>query len=122
MELKLTLSYGSELNLSKPLILWINDGLMAVFFLLVGLEIKREISTGELNTAAKAVLPAAAAIGGMLAPAMIYAGWNAGQDSIRGWGVPMATDIAFSLGILALVGSKVPIGLKVFLTASRHRG
>jgi Na+:H+ antiporter, NhaA family len=114
---ELTLTYGSDFGLSKPLILWVNDGLMAVFFLLVGLEIKREISTGELNTAAKAALPAAAALGGMLVPALIYAGFNFGQSSIRGWGVPMATDIAFSLGILALVGSRVPVGLKVFLTA-----
>jgi len=99
----------------------INDGLMAVFFLLVGLEIKRELVEGRLSGIRKAVLPAAAALGGMVVPALVYAVFSAGAGSSnagRGWGVPMATDIAFSLGVLALLGShRVPIALKVFLTA-----
>ena len=113
---KFTVGYG-EAMLSKPLVLWINDGLMAVFFLVVGLEIKRELMTGELNSARKAALPAAAALGGMLVPALLYLMFNKGLPSSGGWGVPMATDIAFSLGVLAMLGKRVPLALKVLLTA-----
>jgi NhaA family Na+:H+ antiporter len=96
---------------------WIMDGLMAIFFFVVGLEVKREILVGELSTMRKAVLPVSAALGGAVVPAVIYASLNAGSPGSPGWGVPMATDIAFALGILAMLGSRVPIGLKVFLTA-----
>lgn len=113
---KFTIGYGEAL-LSKPLVLWINDGLMAIFFLVVGLEIKRELMTGELNSARKAALPAAAALGGMLIPALLYLLFNKGLSSQSGWGVPMATDIAFSLGVLALLGKRAPLALKVLLTA-----
>ncbi|CAA9367741.1 MAG: Na+/H+ antiporter NhaA type, partial [uncultured Chloroflexia bacterium] len=96
---------------------WINDGLMAIFFFLVGLEIKREIIIGELANLRAAVLPIAAAVGGVLIPATIYILINSGGIGQRGWGVPMATDIAFALGCLALLGSRIPFGLKIFLTA-----
>jgi NhaA family Na+:H+ antiporter len=96
---------------------WINDALMAIFFFVVGLEVKREILIGQLSTLRKAALPVSAAIGGMLVPAGFYYAMNAGGPAAQGWGIPMATDIAFALGLLALFGSRAPIGLKVFLTA-----
>ncbi|MFV2073737.1 MAG: Na+/H+ antiporter NhaA [Thermoanaerobaculales bacterium] len=96
---------------------WINDGLMVIFFFVVGLEIKRELVVGQLSTFDKAVLPVVAAVGGMVVPAALYAILNAGGEGAPGWGVPMATDIAFALGVLAIFGKRVPIGLKVFLTA-----
>ncbi|GAB6166091.1 Na+/H+ antiporter NhaA [Thermostilla marina] len=97
---------------------WINDGLMAIFFFVVGLEVKRELVVGELSSFRKAVLPASAAIGGMVVPAALYAMLNLGGDGARGWGIPMATDIAFALGALAVFGKRVPLVLKVFLTAA----
>lgn len=96
---------------------WVNDALMAVFFFVVGLEIKREIIAGELSTVKHAMLPVAAAVGGMVVPAVIYIWINAGTEFSGGWGIPMATDIAFAIGILSLLGKKVPISLKIFLTA-----
>lgn len=108
----------SSLEISKPAILWINDGLMAIFFFLVGLEIKREVLTGELSSLDKAVLPILAAIGGMAVPALVFVYFNWGNAAtMSGWAVPTATDIAFALGILALLGSRVPVALKVFLLA-----
>lgn len=104
---------GLDLSLEH----WVNDGLMAVFFLLVGLEIKRELLIGELAQPRRAALAVAGALGGMVVPALLYAALNLGGPGLHGWGVPMATDIAFSLGILALLGSRVPVGLKIFLTA-----
>lgn len=103
--------------LSYSLHHWINDGLMVIFFFVVGLEIKREFLVGELSTRRKASLPVAGALGGMLFPAGIYLLFNANTEGNSGWGIPMATDIAFVIGILALLGSKVPLSIKVFITA-----
>ena len=104
-------------ELSKPIYKWINDGLMAIFFFLIGLEIKREILSGELSHVKKASLPFFAAIGGMVIPATLFTFLNLGNAGGEGWGIPMAADIAFSLGILTLLGNRVPSGIKVFLMA-----
>lgn len=106
-----------NLELSKPLILWINDGLMAIFFFLIGLEIKRELLVGELNSLKKASLPIFAAIGGVLVPITLFFILNKNSVTSNGWGIPMATDIAFTLAILQLLGKRVPLSLKIFLTA-----
>lgn len=104
-------------GLEKPLILWVNDGLMGLFFLLVGLEIKRELLVGELKDPQAAAFPIFAAVGGMVVPAAIYVALNWGGEGMAGWAVPMATDIAFALGVMALLGRRVPLALKVVLTA-----
>ena len=109
---------GDALVLAKPLLIWVNDLWMAVFFFLVGLEIKRELLEGELASRSQALLPAGAAVGGMLVPALVYTAINWGDAvALRGWAIPAATDIAFALGILVLLGSRVPVSLKIFLTA-----
>ena len=104
-------------EVSKPLEAWVNDGLMAIFFFVVGLEIKREVLYGELSSPGKAALPVFAAVGGMVMPAIIYLSINAGGDAGDGWAIPMATDIAFALGVLALLGRRCPMELRVFLLA-----
>ncbi len=107
-----------EFVIAKPLLLWVNDGLMAVFFFMVGLEIKREVLDGSLSHISKVVVPAFAAIGGMLVPALVYSVFNWGDPiGMQGWAIPMATDIAFALGILSLLGKRVPAELKIFLLA-----
>jgi len=109
---------GEILDINKPLVLWINDGLMAMFFLLIGLEIKRELIAGHLSTPQKVALPAIAALGGMLVPAIIYVAFNYGDEfALQGWAIPTATDIAFALGILSLLGRRIPVSLKIFLMA-----
>ena len=112
------LGFTSEgFTLSKPLILWVNDGLMAIFFFLIGLEIKRELLIGELNSVKKAAFPFFGALGGMIVPVALFLFLNTNPETAQGWGIPMATDIAFSLAILNVLGKRVPIALKVFLTA-----
>ncbi|AXH15990.1 Na+/H+ antiporter NhaA [Malaciobacter mytili LMG 24559] len=106
------------LNIAKPLLLWINDGLMAIFFFLIGLEVKRELLEGHLSSVKQITLPAIAAVGGMVVPALVYVYFNIGDEvAMRGWAIPTATDIAFALGILSLLGSRVPVSLKIFLMA-----
>ncbi|MCY1719531.1 Na+/H+ antiporter NhaA [Prolixibacteraceae bacterium Z1-6] len=115
LELEFTIGF-SEFHLTKSILHWVNDGLMAVFFFLIGLEIKSEFITGSLNSIRRAVLPIFAAIGGMVVPIIIFLVLNHNQKGIEGWGIPMATDIAFSIGVLGVFGSRVPLGLKIFLT------
>ncbi len=117
LETPLKIQVGN-LEIAKPLLLWINDGLMAIFFFLVGLEVKREVIEGHLSSLSKVTLPIIAAIGGMIVPALVFLSLN-GSDAIAkdGWAIPTATDIAFALGILSLVGKRVPLSLKVFLMA-----
>jgi Na+:H+ antiporter, NhaA family len=105
------------LHLPNSYLLWINDGMMVLFFFLVGMEIKRELTVGELSSVRKSILPVLAAVGGMLFPALIFTLFNKNTPYAHGWGIPMATDIAFSLGILSLLGKRVPVGLKIFLMA-----
>ena len=105
-------------KIAKPLLLWINDGLMAIFFFLIGLELKRELLEGELSSKANVILPGIGALGGMLIPALVYVAFNQGDPvAMKGWAIPAATDIAFALGILTLLGSRVPVSLKIFLTS-----
>jgi len=113
---KVTIGFGSY-TISESLAHWVNDGLMAIFFFVVGLEIKREMLVGELASPRKAIVPISAAVGGMAIPALIYLAFNYGKPGQSGWAIPAATDIAFALGVMALLGSRVPTSLKVFLTA-----
>ncbi len=117
IETPVALQIGA-LQIAKPLLLWVNDGLMAIFFFLVGLELKREFIEGELSKPSNIILPALGAVGGMVIPALIYWYFNAGDsEAVKGWAIPAATDIAFALGVLTLLGNKVPTSLKVFLTS-----
>jgi NhaA family Na+:H+ antiporter len=107
-----------ELQIAKPLLLWVNDGLMAIFFFMIGLEVKREVMEGHLSSVRQITLPAIAAVGGMVVPALFFMLFNAGDDfAMNGWAIPTATDIAFALGILSLLGPRVPVSLKIFLMA-----
>ena len=113
---EISLTFG-HFHISKTLLHWVNDGLMSLFFFTVGLEIKREILVGELATPKKALLPVIAALGGVIVPGLIYAALNVGLPTIHGWGIPVATDIAFALGAVAVFGRKLPVGLRIFLAA-----
>ena len=113
----ITVSLGNLLTLDYPLHYWINDGLMVIFFFTVGLEIKRELLVGELSSIQKSSLPIAGALGGMIIPAVLYSLLNAGGSGSGGWGIPMATDIAFVVGIMALLGPRIPLTLKIFVLA-----
>jgi NhaA family Na+:H+ antiporter len=107
-----------DLQIAKPLLLWVNDGLMAVFFFLIGLEVKREVMTGHLSSLKQITLPGIAAVGGMIIPALVFIAFNKGESfAMNGWAIPTATDIAFALGILSLLGNRVPVSLKIFLMA-----
>ncbi len=107
-----------DLQIAKPLLLWVNDGLMAVFFFLIGLEVKREVKEGHLSSLSQITLPGIAALGGMLVPALVFIAFNRGESfAMNGWAIPTATDIAFALGILSLLGNRVPVSLKIFLMA-----
>ena len=107
-----------DLQIAKPLLLWVNDGLMAVFFFVIGLEVKREVKEGHLSSLSQITLPGIAAIGGMVVPALVFIAFNKGEEfSMNGWAIPTATDIAFALGILSLLGNRVPASLKIFLMA-----
>ncbi|MCG8433772.1 MAG: Na+/H+ antiporter NhaA, partial [Gammaproteobacteria bacterium] len=117
LNLRLAVTVG-DIALDKPLLLWINDGLMAIFFFLIGLEIKREVLEGQLSSRDQIALPAISAVGGFVVPVLIYAWFNNGNiQAMNGWAIPAATDIAFALGILSLLGNRVPLSLKIFLTS-----
>ncbi|RLD52690.1 MAG: Na+/H+ antiporter NhaA [Bacteroidetes bacterium] len=116
LDYKIGLSF-KDFELKKPLILWINDGLMAIFFFFIGLELKRELLIGEINTIKKAAFPLIAALGGVLIPIILFLSLNQNPETVKGWGIPMATDIAFALAILSILGKRVPLSLKIFLTA-----
>ncbi len=116
LDYKIGVSF-KDFELRKPLILWINDGLMAIFFFFIGLELKRELLIGEINTIKKAAFPLIAALGGVLIPIILFLSLNQNPETVKGWGIPMATDIAFALAILSILGKRVPLSLKIFLTA-----